>query len=137
MNRMMTAGMGTGFIYALLRLLQAGILLIPGVLVAFFFFLWLTGRKGGVPRYRVFVYNWQAKLLIAARREPHSLSGRIASFAGWEVADIILNGDLLFTTATTSRVDETLAGIEILETDALDAGGIEIVSDDELFITIE
>ncbi|MDQ7024746.1 MAG: hypothetical protein Q9P01_09235 [Anaerolineae bacterium] len=137
MNRMMTAGMGTGFVYALLRLIQAGLLLIPAVIVSFFFFVWLTGRQGGVPRYMVFVYSWQAKILIAAGRNPQSLSGRIASLADWDTSDLILNGDLLFTTASSTIVDETMSGLEILDSDALDAGGFEIVSDDELFITIK
>lgn len=137
MNRMMTAGMGTGFVYALLRLMQVGFVLIPGVLISFIFFVWVTGRKGGVPRYMVFVYSWQAKLLIAARREPQSLAGRIARLVGWNISDVMLNGDMLFTTATSAVVDETMSGLEILETDALDAGGFEIVGDEELFITIE
>ena len=137
MNRMMTAGMGTGFVYALLRLMGTGLLLIPGVLFAFFFFLWLTSKRGGVPRYMVFVYNWQAKILIAARREPTSMAGRIASVLVWEVSAVILNGDLLYSHITTNGVDEDMSGLEILETDALDAGGIEVVTDEELFITIE
>ena len=32
MNRMMVAGLWTGFVYALLRLLQVGVLMIPGVI---------------------------------------------------------------------------------------------------------
>ena len=134
MNRMMMAGMGTGFVYALLRLMNVGILMIPAVLFAFIFFLWLMGKQGGVPRYMIFVYTWQARILIAARREPAHLAGRVASVLGWEVDEVILNGDLLYTHVTRAGVDEALSGLEILETDALDAGGIEIVTDEELFI---
>jgi hypothetical protein len=135
MNRMMTAGMGTGLVYALLRLANVGVLLIPGVVFAFCFFLWLTGKQGGVPRYMVFVYTWQAKILIVARRNPGSLAGRLASVLGWEVGAVILNGDLLYTRVVATGADEAMSGIEILETDAVDAGGIEIVTDEELFIT--
>ena len=136
MNRMMTAGMGTGFVYALLRLMGTGILLIPGVLFAFFIFLWLMGKQGGVPRYMVFVFTWQAKMLIVAHRNPINLAGRIASMLGWELSAVILNGDLLYTHVVATGVEEAMSGLEILETDALDAGGIEIVTDEELFITI-
>ena len=132
MNRVMTSGMGTGFVYALLRLMGTGILLIPGVLFAFFFFLWLTGKQGGVPRYMVFVYRWQAKILIAAHHESASLAGRIATLLGWEASTIILNGDLIYSRVASTVADEALSGLEILETDALDAGGIEIVTDDVL-----
>lgn len=137
MNRMMSAGMGTGFVYALLRLMNVGLLLIPGVFISFFFFVWLTGKPGGIPRYLVFVYGWHAKMLIAARRSPKSISGRIASLLGWEVADVILNGDILFTSATAEIIDNSFSGFEILETDDFHAGGFEIVTDEELFITIE
>ena len=138
MNRMLTAGMGTGFVYALLRLMQAGFLLIPGVAFSFFFFVWLTGKRGGVPRYMVFVYGWQAKLMIAARRNPHSWHGRIARVAGWDVSEIIVNGDSVFVTASgTASFDENMSGLEILETDSLDVGGFEIVNDDDLFIVVD
>lgn len=137
MNRMMTAGMGTGFVYALLRLMNVGLLMIPGVFIAFFFFVWLTGKPGGIPRYLVFVYGWHAKILIVARRNPKSLSAHIASVIGWDDGDVIVNGDVLFTSATAEIMDNSFAGFEILETDDLHAGGFEIVTDDELFITIE
>lgn len=137
MNRMMTAGMGTGFVYAMCRLLQVGILMIPAVFISFFFFIWLTGRKGGVPRYMVFVYSWQARLMIAARRNSDSLSGRIAKLAAWDLSGIIVNGDTLYTASVGISMDENMTGLEILDTDSLDAGGFEIVADDELFITVD
>ena len=137
MNRMLTAGMGTGFVYAMCRLMQVGILMIPAILFSFFFFVWLTGRKGGVPRYMVFVYSWQAKLMIAARRNPASLSGRIAKLAGWDVTTIIVNGDSIYTASVGTSVDDNMTGLEILDTDSLDAGGFEIVADDDLFITVD
>jgi hypothetical protein len=137
MNRMMSAGMGTGFVYALLRLMNVGILLIPGVFTAFFFFIWLTGKPGGIPRYLLFFYGWHAQLLIAARRSSKSLSGRLVSLFSWDVGEIILNGDVLFTSATAEIIDNSLSGFEILDTDDLQAGGFEIVTDDELFITID
>jgi len=136
MNRMMTAGMATGFVYGLLRLMQAGLLMIPAVFMAFFFFIWLTGKPGGIPRYLVFVYGWHAKSLIVARRNPHSLSGRVASLVGWDLGEIILNGDIVFTSASAEILDSSFAGFEILESDDIYAGGFEIVTDDELFITI-
>jgi hypothetical protein len=108
------------------------------VAFSFFFFVWLTGKRGGVPRYMVFVYGWQAKLMIAARRNPHSLPGRIARVAGWDVSEIIVNGDSLFVaTSGTASFDGNMSGLEILETDSLDAGGFEIVSDDDLFIVLD
>ena len=137
MNRMMTAGMATRFVYAGLRLMQVGILMIPGVFMAFAFFIWLTGKPGGIPRYLVFVYGWHAKILITARRKPKSLSGRIASLLNWDVGEVILNGDILFTSATAEILDNSFAGFEILESDDIHAGGFEIVTDDELFISIE
>ncbi|MEL6407417.1 MAG: hypothetical protein AAFV98_23905 [Chloroflexota bacterium] len=137
MNRMLMAGMGTGFIYALCRMMQVGMLMIPAVILSFFFFVWLLGKKGGVPRYLLFVYGWQAKLMIAARRNPVSLAGRIAKLAGWDVSAILLNGDVLYTTRVSTSVDIQMTGLEILETDALDAGGFEIVNDEALFISIE
>lgn len=137
MNRMLTAGMGTGFVYAICRLMQVGILMIPAVLISFFFFVWLTGRQGGVPRYMVFVYSWQAKLMIAARRNPASIAGRIAKVAGWDVTTIIVNGDSLYTASVGTSVDDNMTGLEILDTDSLDAGGFEIVADDDLFITVD
>jgi len=137
MNRMLTAGMGTGFVYAMCRLMQVGILMIPAVLISFFFFVWLTGRKGGVPRYMVFVYSWQAKLMIAARRNPASLAGRVAKLANWDISTIIVNGDSLYTANMGDISDDNMTGLEILDTDSLDAGGFEIVADDELFITID
>ena len=137
MNRMMSAGMATGFVYAGLRLMQVGILMIPGVFMAFAFFIWLTGKPGGIPRYLVFVYGWHAKILITARRKPKSLSGRIASLLTWDVGEIILNGDILFTSATAEILDNSFAGFEILESDDIHAGGFEIVTDDELFISIK
>ncbi|MEL7433510.1 MAG: hypothetical protein AAFN11_06155 [Chloroflexota bacterium] len=137
MNRMLMAGMGTGFVYALCRLMKVGMLMIPAVILSFFFFVWLLGKKGGVPRYMIFVYGWQAKLMIAARRNPVSLTGRIANLAGWDVSTILLNGDVLYTARVGTSVDVEMTGLEILETDALDAGGFEIVGDDALFITIE
>ncbi|MEO1666713.1 MAG: hypothetical protein AAFU54_18895 [Chloroflexota bacterium] len=137
MNRMMTAGMGTGFVYALLRLMQVGILMIPGVFIAFFFFVWLTGKPGGVPRYMLFFYGWQAKLLIAARRSPKSMSGRLATLMGRNPNDIILNGDVIYTSATSEILDNSLSGFEIVDSDDINAGGFEIVTDDELYITIE
>lgn len=136
MNRMLTAGMGTGFVYAMCRLMQVGILMIPAVLISFFF-VWLTGRKGGVPRYMVFVYSWQAKLMIAARRNPASLAGRMAKLAGWDISTIIVNGDSLYTASVGTSVDDNMTGLEILDTDSLDAGGFEIVADDDLFITVD
>ncbi|MEM9955062.1 MAG: hypothetical protein AAF846_25865 [Chloroflexota bacterium] len=137
MNRMLTAGMGTGFVYAMCRLMQVGILMIPAVLISFFFFVWLIGRQGGVPRYMVFVYSWQAKLMIAARRNPASFAGRIAKLAGWDVTTIIVNGDSLYTASVGTSVDDDMTGLEILDTDSLDAGGFEIVADDDLFITVD
>ena len=137
MNRMLTAGMGTGFVYALCRLMQVGILMIPAVFISFFFFVWLTGRRGGIPRYMLFVYSWQAKLMIAARRNPASLAGRIAKFAGWDVSSIIVNGDSLYTASVGTSIDDNMTGLEILDTDSLDAGGFEIVADDDLFITVD
>jgi len=137
MNRMMTAGMGTGFVYALLRLMNVGLLMIPSVFIAFFFFVWLTGKPGGIPRYLVFFYGWHAKMLISARRSPKSLPGRITSILGWDTGEVILNGDIMFTSATSEIIDDSFAGFEILDTDNLNAGGFEIVSDDELFITIK
>lgn len=137
MNRMMTAGMGTGFVYALLRLMNVGLLMIPGVFITFFFFVWLTGKPGGIPRYLVFVYSWHAKMLISARRNPKSISGRIVSLVGWDTGEVILNGDVVFTSATSEIIDDSFAGFEIVETDNLYAGGFEIVSDEELFITID
>lgn len=137
MNRMMSAGMGTGFVYALLRLINIGLLLIPGVFIAFFFFIWLTGKPGGIPRYLQFFYSVHAKMLISARRSPRSMAGRVASLVGWDTSEIILNGDVLFTSATTEVIDNSFSGFEILESDDLHAGGFEIVTDDELFVTIE
>lgn len=137
MNRMLTAGMGTGFVYAICRLMQVGILMIPAVFISFFFFVWLTGRQGGVSRYMVFVYSWQARLMIAARRNPASLAGRIAKLAGWDISSIIVNGDSLYTTSVGTSVDDNMTGLEILDTDSLDAGGFEIVADDDLFITVD
>lgn len=137
MNRMLTAGMGTGFVYAICRLMQVGILMIPAVFISFFFFVWLTGRQGGVSRYMVFVYSWQARLMIAARRNPASLAGRIAKLAGWDISTIIVNGDSLYTTSVGTSVDDNMTGLEILDTDSLDAGGFEIVADDDLFITVD
>lgn len=137
MNRMLTAGMGTGFVYAMCRLIQVGILIIPAIFISFFFFVWLTGKRGGVPRYMVFVYSWQAKIMITARRHSDSLSSRIAKIAGWDVAVVIVNGDALYTASVGSPLDENMTGLEILDTDSLDAGGFEIVDDDELFITVD
>ncbi|MEL6308271.1 MAG: hypothetical protein AAFQ52_09015 [Chloroflexota bacterium] len=37
----------------------------------------------------------------------------------------------------STSVDIQMTGLEILETDALDAGGFEIVNDEALFISIE
>ena len=93
MNRMMSAGMATGFVYAMCRIVQVGLLQIPIIIFSFFFFIWLSGKKGGVPRYMVFIYSWQGRILIAARRNPNSLAGRIANLAGWTTADVIINGD--------------------------------------------
>ena len=76
-------------------------------------------------------------MLISARRSPKSMVGRIASLIGWDTSEIILNGDVLFTSATTEVIDNSFSGFEILESDDLHAGGFEIVTDDELFITIE
>jgi hypothetical protein len=137
MNRMMTAGMCTGFVYAFLRLMNSGVLMIPGVLIAFIFFLWLTGKPGGIPRYLVYVYGWHAKMLIIARRNPKSVSGWVGSLVGWDVSEVVLNGDVLFTSATTEILDESLSGFEILDSDDLNAGGFEIVTDEELFVTIK
>ncbi|MGB7337700.1 MAG: hypothetical protein WBC91_02325 [Phototrophicaceae bacterium] len=137
MNRMMTAGMATGFVYAMCRIMQVGFLQIPAIIISFFFFIWLTGKKGGVPRYMVFVYSWQGKLLIAARRNPETLAGRIANLAGWTPSDVIVNGDNLFTASIGISFDDNMAGLEILETDSFDAGGFEIVTDDDLFMTID
>lgn len=137
MNRMMSAGMATGFVYAMCRIVQVGLLQIPIIIFSFFFFIWLSGKKGGVPRYMVFIYSWQGRILIAARRNPNSLAGRIANLAGWTTADVIINGDNLFTASIGISLDDNMAGLEILETDSFDAGGFEIVSDDDLFMTID
>lgn len=136
MNRMLGAGMSTGFVYAFLRLMNVGVLVIPGVFIAFIFFIWLTGKPGGIPRYLVFIYSKHGKMLIAARKKPKSISGRIASLLGWDVSEIILNGDVLFTSATAEILDNSLSGFEILDNEDINTGGFEIVTDEELFITI-
>jgi hypothetical protein len=137
MNSLLTAGMCTGFVYALLRLLQAGILMIPGIIIAFVFFLWFLGKKGGVPRYMLMVYSWQARTLIAAYNNPKSLAGQVARLLGWNMTDVIINGEGLFASSEATMSDDSMAGLEILDPN-LDgrAGGFEIVSDEELNITI-
>ena len=137
MNRLMTAGMASGFVYGMCRIIPIGLLQIPVIIFSFFFFIWLTGKKGGVLRYMVFIYSWQGRLMIAARRNPNSLAGRIASLAGWTTSDVIINGDNLFTASIGISLDHNMAGLEILETDSFDAGGFEIVTDDDLFMTID
>lgn len=137
MNSLLTAGMCTGFMYALFRIVQVGILMIPGVLISFIFFLWILGRKGGVPRYMLFVYGWQARTLIAAYRNPGSMAGQITRLLGWATTEVIVNGDALFSSSDATISDDGMAGLEILDPTLDDrTGGFEIVSDDELNITI-
>ena len=139
MNSLLSAGMCTGFVYAFLQLVQAGVLTIPGIGISFLFFLWILGKKGGVRRYMLLVYSWQARLLIAAHTRPQSLTGQFARFAGQDTADVIVSGDMLFSTSNTDSDHDEMQGLEILGPDALDngAGGFEIVSDSELTITLD
>lgn len=136
MNRMLSCFMGAGFVYALTRAMQLGFLTVPVVIFSLGFFIWLTGEKGGVPRYMVFVFTWQARLMIAARRaSPDSLFSRVIQRLGWDTQEVLIDGDVLFS-KSSAAVANDMSGLEILDSDLMGSGGFEIVPDDELFIEI-
>jgi hypothetical protein len=91
-NRLLASGLGGGLIATLTKIpwpdLSVG-LGIAGALAL----LVLTAPRGGIPRWKVLVYDWRWRLLSAAALAPTGLPGKIFQVPA-DVLDI--DGDKLF-----------------------------------------
>jgi hypothetical protein len=129
MKRMIFSFMGSGFVFFLMRLTPFAKLNIPITLLSMVFFFYFTGDRYGVPRWRWMLMNGRGSLLVQARKSPNSFAGQICKTLKWDAHKaVVLKGADIF--ASASALNDDWSGLEILETDALDAGGFEVLVDE-------
>jgi hypothetical protein len=131
MKRIMICGMGAGIAYYAAQFLMP-ICSLPTLIVMFVVMLYATGNRYGVSRYRWLLDGWRGKILLQARRRRNGFSAKMCIAFGWDTSVVIAHGDKLY--AVDDRPDDDWSGIQILETDDPDAGGLEMVSDDTVIV---
>ena len=129
MKRIMICGMGAGVAYYAAQFLVP-ICSLPTLIGMFILMLYATGDRYGVARYRWIKDGWRGRLLLTAYKYPTGMTARFCSWLGWDAAVVLARGDKLYVADT--RLDDDWAGIQIMETDDPDAGGLEMVNDDTL-----
>ena len=129
MKRMIFSFMGSGFVFFLIRLTPLAKLNIPITLLSMVFFFYFTGDRYGIPRWRWMLINGRGGLLVRARKHPTSAAGQLCKTLQWDAYHaVVLKGSDIFASAGVLQDD--WSGLEILETDALDAGGFEVLVDE-------
>jgi hypothetical protein len=131
MKRIMICGMGAGIAYYVAQFLMP-ICSLPTLIVMFVIMLYATGDRYGVARYRWLLDGWHGKLLLQAYRHRNGITAKMCVAFDWDVSVVIARGDKLY--AVDNRPDDDWSGIQILETDDPDAGGLEMVSDDTIIV---
>jgi hypothetical protein len=131
MKRIMICGMGAGIAYYAAQFLMP-ICSLPTLIVMFIIMLYATGDRYGVARYRWIKDGWRGKMLLQAHRHRNSISAKLCVAFGWDVSVVIARGDKLYV--IDNRPDDDWTGIQILDTDDPDAGGLEMVSNDTIIV---
>ena len=120
---------GIGLCLFLDRLTPLAKLNIPITLLSMVFFFYFTGDRYGIPRWRWMLINGRGGLLVRARKHPTSAAGQLCKTLQWDAYHaVVLKGSDIFASAGVLQDD--WSGLEILETDALDAGGFEVLVDE-------
>lgn len=133
MKRMIFSFMGSGFVFFLMRLTPFARLNIPITLLSMVIFFYFTGDRYGIPRWRWILINWRGSLLLHARKHPTSTAGHLCKALKWDAYQaVVLKGSEIFASAGVLQDD--WSGLEILDTDDLDAGGFEVLHDDVLLV---
>lgn len=127
---------GGGFVGYVLAQLLALSQIFAVILVIFFLIIsaYLLSEPAGTARYRVILSSWKATLMMGAYTQPESFSARICKFLSWQSGTILVHSQDIFI--SQSIQEETFGGIEILDDDALEMGGFEIIADDEIIVNI-
>ncbi|MGB7341088.1 MAG: hypothetical protein WBC91_19485 [Phototrophicaceae bacterium] len=127
---------GGGFVGYVLAQLLALSQILAVILVIIFLMIsaYLLGEPAGTARYRVILSSWKATLMMGAYTQPESVSARICKFLSWHSATILVHSQDIFI--SQSIQEERFGGIEILDDDALEMGGFEIIADDEIIVNM-
>ncbi len=134
MKRIMACGMGAGMFYFVSTLLVPAVSL-PVLLVGFASMIYATGDRYGLPRYRWVAAGRRAAWLLSAQRHSSGLAAVLCGWLNWDVSVVLVDGDRLYSGSGVVD-DGGLAGIEFLDSDALDAGGFEVLSEEEVLLMI-
>ncbi len=133
MKRMIFSFMGSGFVFFAMRLTPFARLNIPVTLLSMVIFFYFTGDRYGLPRWRWMLMNWRGHLLVQARKHPTHFTGQLCKILKWDAHHaVVLKGAEIFASAGVLQDD--WSGLEILDTDDLEAGGFEVLADDVLVV---
>ena len=129
MKRMIFSFMGSGFVFFAIRLTPLAKLNIPITLLSMVIFFYFTGDRYGIPRWRWILMNWRGGLLVRARKHPASFAGQFCKTLKWDAYHaVVLKGSEIFASAGVLQDD--WSGLEILDSDDLEAGGFEVLANE-------
>ena len=69
---------------------------VPLGILSLFVLLILTAPRGGIPRWKHLVYDWQWRLLVAAATAPGSVLGKLGRELHLPVESLEIDGDVVF-----------------------------------------
>lgn len=128
MKRLIGCGMVAGLSYLLINLSPLSSLSLPILLIAFVLAIVMTGQRYGVARYRWLLLGLEARLLLNAQRHPSGWLAQLCEVLQRDDHQLTVRSTELFRTIQNGD-DADFAGIAILDSDALDAGSIQLVED--------
>ncbi len=135
MKRIIFCAMGAGMFYFASQLTPLRSMSLLVLLTAFIFLIIISGQTYGVPRYIWWAARWRGRLLLAAYRSPDGLSGQVCRLVDWEAETVVADGAAFFQ--ASGEVEEDWAGITFYTSDALVAGGVEFLLDDDDVLLLE
>lgn len=133
MKRLVFCGMGAGMTYFIINLSPLRDLSIPSLILLFCLLVFLSGSRYGLARYQWILLNTQGRLLLHLSWHPSSLFAQLFATFKIQMAGIDIYGLDLFKATDHSGLESELMGIEILDTDALTAGGFQLLSQDGIW----
>ena len=97
-KRLLACGLGGGMVTTVSKIPFPEWSVLLGIL-GFFVLLILTAPRGGIPRWKHLVYDWQWQLLVAAATAPSSALGKVGRELHLPVEWLDIDGDVVFNPA--------------------------------------